>query len=428
MKLCDVLRNNLDIFAWKPADMTGVPRSIAEHRLSVRKGCPLIRQKRRGHALDQNKAIQEEVAKLMDAQIMREVHYHSWIANPVMVKKHDDSWRMCVKFTDLNKACPKDCYPLPEIEWKIESLCGDPFKCFLDSYKGYHQIQMSEEGEEKTAFHTMYVDDLVIKSHTEQEILKDIEETFHILRKINMKLNPKKCTFGAEEGMFLGHAINIKAIKACLEKAETMIKLQSPRTLKEVQSLNGKLASLNRFLSKSAEKSLPFFKTLKNCIKRVISNGHHKPKGQRSGQCSPTNGKILTENANLFRQSSPASSENKLQLNGKIGVGCSARLNEAKKLEAFDINYRPRTSIRGQVLVDFIAKRPEENGPPTWIQVAEEILESWTLFMDGSPCMEGSRSELILTSPEGTEFTYALRFEFNISNNEAKYEALVAGL
>ncbi|GJY94336.1 reverse transcriptase domain-containing protein, partial [Tanacetum coccineum] len=83
-KLCDLLRCNLDIFAWKPADMTGVPRHIAEHRLNVREGCPPIRQKRRGQAADRNKAIQEEVGKLVDAGIMKEVHYHSWLSNPVM--------------------------------------------------------------------------------------------------------------------------------------------------------------------------------------------------------------------------------------------------------------------------------------------------------------------------------------------------------
>nr|GFA78027.1 reverse transcriptase domain-containing protein [Tanacetum cinerariifolium] len=162
--------------------------------------------------------------------------------NPIMVKKHDGSWRMCVDFTDLNKACPQDCYPLPEIDWKVESLCGYPFKCFLDAYKGYHQIQLAAADEEKTAFHTgqgvycytkmpfglknagatyqrlmdkafksqmgrnieVYVDDLVVKSHTEAEIVRDIEETFQTLRKINMKLNPKKCSFGLAEGVFLG--------------------------------------------------------------------------------------------------------------------------------------------------------------------------------------------------------------------------------
>ncbi|GJZ58454.1 reverse transcriptase domain-containing protein [Tanacetum coccineum] len=153
-ELCALLRQNLDVFAWKPADMTGVPRHMAEHRLNVREGCPPVRQKKRGQAPERNKAIQEEVEKLVDAGIMKEVHYHSWLSNPVMVKKHDGSWRMCVDFKDLNKACPQDGYPLPEIDWKVESLCGYPFKCFLDAYKGYHQIKMAEEDEEKTAFIT----------------------------------------------------------------------------------------------------------------------------------------------------------------------------------------------------------------------------------------------------------------------------------
>ncbi|GKB35051.1 reverse transcriptase domain-containing protein [Tanacetum coccineum] len=161
-----------------------------------------------GQASERAKAIQAEVQKLVEAGIMREVYYHEWLSNPVMVKKHDRCWRMCVDFTDLNKACPQDCYSLPEIDWKVESLCG---------YKGYHQIQMAESDEEKTAFHTsqwvycytkmpfglknagatyqrlvdkafdnqvgrnieVYVDDLVIKSHTEAKMLRDIDETFY---------------------------------------------------------------------------------------------------------------------------------------------------------------------------------------------------------------------------------------------------------
>ncbi|GKE46737.1 reverse transcriptase domain-containing protein [Tanacetum coccineum] len=153
-KLCGLLQYNLDIFAWKPADMTGIPRHIAKHRLNVREGCSPVRQKKRGQAADRNQAIQEEVGKLVEVGIMKEVHYHDWLSNPVMVKKHDDSWRMCVDFKDLNKAYPKDGYPLPEIDWKVKSLCGFPFKCFLDAYKGYHHIQMAKEDEEKTAFIT----------------------------------------------------------------------------------------------------------------------------------------------------------------------------------------------------------------------------------------------------------------------------------
>ncbi|GJR75466.1 reverse transcriptase domain-containing protein [Tanacetum coccineum] len=114
----------------------------------------------------------------------------------------------------------------------------------------------------------VYVDDLVIRSYTEAEMLRDIDETFCMLRRINMKLNPKKCTFGAVKGMFMGYMISPEGIKPCPDKTEVVLQLPSPRAIKEVQSLNGKLANLNRFLSKSAEKSLPLFKTLKKCIKK----------------------------------------------------------------------------------------------------------------------------------------------------------------
>ncbi|GJR96907.1 reverse transcriptase domain-containing protein [Tanacetum coccineum] len=156
-ELCSLLKKNLDIFAWQPSDMTGVPRSIAEHRLNIREGYSPVRQKKRGQAPERAKAIQAEVQKLVEAGIMREVYYHEWLSNPVMVKKHDGSWRMCMDFTDLNKARPQDYYPLLEIDWKVESLCGYLFKCFLDTYKGYHKIQMAESDEEKIAFHTSHV-------------------------------------------------------------------------------------------------------------------------------------------------------------------------------------------------------------------------------------------------------------------------------
>ncbi|GJT40552.1 hypothetical protein Tco_0940417 [Tanacetum coccineum] len=137
-KLCGLLQRNINIFSWKPADMTGVRRHIAEHHLNIREGCSPVRQKKRGQTTDRNQTIQEEVGKLVESGIMKEVHYDDCLSNLVMVKKHDDNWRMCVDFKDLNKACPKDGYPLPETDLKVESLCGFPFKCFLDAYKGYH--------------------------------------------------------------------------------------------------------------------------------------------------------------------------------------------------------------------------------------------------------------------------------------------------
>ncbi|GJZ88790.1 reverse transcriptase domain-containing protein [Tanacetum coccineum] len=530
-KLCGLLRQNLDIFAWKPADMTGVPRHIAEHRLNVREGCFPVRQKKRGQASERNKAICEEVEKLVNAGIMKEVHYHSWLSNPVMVKKHDNSWRMCVDFKDLNKACPKDGYPLPEIDWKVESLCGYPFKCFLDAYKGYHQIKMAKEDEEKTAFITSqgifcyskmpfglknvgatyqrlvdkafqkqigrnleaYVDDLVIKSCTEQEIIRDVEETFRTLRKINMKLNPKKCTFGMKEGVFLGYKVNSDGLTVCPDKVEAVLSLPSPKCLKDVQRLNGKLASLNRFLSKSAKRSLPFFKTLKKCTKK--SDFQWTTEAEAAFQQMK---KLIAE---LPMMAAPQEKEELIiylaaakeaisvvlmtKRDGKqipiyfvsralrgpeinytpmeklvlALVSASKRLKRyfqahtvivitdqpikqmlsnpkvmgrllkwSFELEEHDIQYQPRTSVKGQILADFIMERPKDNSEDTLMEDEEELPNPWTLFMDGSSCADGSRAGLILINPEGMEFTYALRFRFDATNNEAEYKALIAGL
>ncbi|GJU68838.1 reverse transcriptase domain-containing protein [Tanacetum coccineum] len=477
----------------KITDMTGVPQSIAEHCFNIREGCPPVRQKKRGQTLERNKAIQEEVEKLVDAGIMKEVHYHSWLSNPVMVKKHDGTWRMCVDFKDLNNACPKDCYPLPEIDWKIESLCGYPFKCFLDAYKGYHQIKMAKEDEEKTTFTTsqgifcyskmsfglknaratyqrlvdkafqrqigrnleVYVDDLVIKSRTEEEIIRDITETFKTLRQINMKLNPKKCSFGMQEGMFLGYKVNTDGLKVCPEKADAVLSLPSPRCLKDVQKLNGKLASLNRFLSKSAEKSLPFFKTLKKCTKKsdfqwtqeaeaafkqmkkliaelpMLTAPKEKEElivylaaakeaisavlmTDREGKQVPVyfvsralRGPEINytpmEKLVLALLSASKRLKRYFQAHTIVVITdqpikqllssseISGRMLKWKfELEGYDIQYRPRTAIKGQILADFIVERPEEESPDELMTEPEELPEPWTLFTDGSSCVDGS--------------------------------------
>ncbi|GKD89864.1 reverse transcriptase domain-containing protein [Tanacetum coccineum] len=98
------------------------------------------------------------------------------------------------------------------------------------------------------------------------------------------------------------------------------------------------------------------------------------------------------------------------------------------ELEGYDIQYRPRTAIKGQILADFIVERPEEESPDKLMAEPETLPEPWTLFTDGSSCVDGSGAGLILTNPEGAEFTYAMRFRFEATNNEAEYEALIAGL
>ncbi|GKB73705.1 reverse transcriptase domain-containing protein [Tanacetum coccineum] len=358
-----------------------------------------------------------------------------------MVKKHDGSWRMCVDFINLNKACPPDCYPLPEINWKIESLCGYPFKCLLDAYKGYHYIQMAESDEEKMAFHTsqgvycytkmpfslknagatyqrlvdrafdnhvgrnmeVYVDDLVIKSHTEADMLRDIGETFRTLQKINMKLNPKKCTFGAVEGVFLGYTITSEGIKPCPNKTEAVLQLPSPRTIKEVQNLNGKLASLNIFLSKSAEKSFPLFKTLKRCIKK--SNFCWTPEAEQAfkqlkqhlSELPLLVAPKLKEELIVYMFTSYGAVSAVLMTERGMVQTPVYFINLA--LQGPELNYTPMEKlVLSLILADFLVEKPVENPPNT--PVVATPPEPWTLFTDGSSCVDRS----------------------------AAYEALIAGL
>ena len=115
------LRSNQNVFAWSHEDMPGIDPSIMVHRLNVSPSFPPVRQKKRVFALERDQAIVEEVRKLQEASFIRESYYPDWLANIVMVKKVSGKWRMCVDFTDLNKACPKDSYPLPRVNVLVDS-------------------------------------------------------------------------------------------------------------------------------------------------------------------------------------------------------------------------------------------------------------------------------------------------------------------
>ena len=124
------------------------------HKLNESSSFPPVRQKKWVFAQERDKAIVEEVRKLLKANFIREVYYPDWLTNVVMVKKANEKWRMCVEFTDLNKACPKDSYSLPWIETLVDSTAKSQLLSFMDTFLGYNQIKMEEADQEKTSFVT----------------------------------------------------------------------------------------------------------------------------------------------------------------------------------------------------------------------------------------------------------------------------------
>ncbi|GJV62323.1 hypothetical protein Tco_0135028 [Tanacetum coccineum] len=140
-----LLKKSMDVFAWEPADMTGIPRRIIEYSLNVNPSVEPVAQKRRVLASDKTQVVIKEVEEWINAGIVLPMRYPTWVSNPVLMNKSDISWRMCIDFKNLNSACPKDYYYLSNIDGNIESVIGFQYKCFLDAYKGYHQVQMAQD-------------------------------------------------------------------------------------------------------------------------------------------------------------------------------------------------------------------------------------------------------------------------------------------
>ena len=303
-KLIQFLKENIDVFAWSHEDMSGISPKVIQHKLNVNPKKRLVQQRRRAFNPERDQAVTEEVTKLLVAGFIREVYYPNWLANIVLVKKANGKWRMCMDFTDLNKACPNDSFPLPRIDQLVDSTAGHKLLTFMDAFSGYNQIKMAEEDQEKTAFITsqglycykvmpfrlknagatyqrlvnkmfnrqigrnmeVYMDDMFVKSKEKLAHLDNLRETFATLKQYQMKLNLSKCVFGVASSKFLGFMVSQKGIEANPEKVQAIINMVSPRTVKEVQKFTRRIAALDRFVSRAMDKCLLFFKTLKQAF------------------------------------------------------------------------------------------------------------------------------------------------------------------
>lgn len=231
-----------DVFAWSHQDMVGLSTDIVTHKLPIKEGCSPIKQKLRKVKPEWSLKVKEEVLQQFEAGIITVCQYPEWLANVVPVPKPNGKVRVCVDYRDVNKASPKDYFPLPNIHILIDNTAGHKIDSFVDCFAGYHQILLDEADREKTAlitpwgtfcyrampfglknagatyqramtalFHDMihkeievYVDDIIIKSKEEEDHLHHLKKLFDRLRKYNLKLNPAKCAFGVSSGKLLG--------------------------------------------------------------------------------------------------------------------------------------------------------------------------------------------------------------------------------
>jgi hypothetical protein len=265
-RLLCCLSKNKDVFTWSALDLVGVSRSIIEHSLGIDPSVRTKKQRLCKMSDEKTEAAKGEVHRLLEANFIEPVAYPTWLANIVMVQKKSGKWRMCIDFTSLNKACPKDNFPLPRIDKIVDSAAECEVMSLLDCFSGYHQIYMKEDDKASTSFITpfdtycfirmpegpknvgstfsrltktvlesqvgrnifTYVDDIVVASRSKEDHLADLAERFANMRDARLRLNPEKCVFGVRQGEKLGYLVSHRGIEANPTKIQAIINMMPP--------------------------------------------------------------------------------------------------------------------------------------------------------------------------------------------------------
>ncbi|GKV29326.1 hypothetical protein SLEP1_g38263 [Rubroshorea leprosula] len=413
-ELLEFFRINQDVFVWTADEMPGVPAELTIHRLSTDPTRRLVVQKCRLFGLEKQAAIDEEIQKLLQAGFIRRVEYSEWVSNPVLVKKPNGKWRMCIDFTNLNDACPKNPYPLPNVEKLVERATRHKWMSFLDASSSYHQVQLLLDDQEKTAF---YAGDVIYCY-----VMMPVREIpRYVVSKKGIEVNPEK----------------VQAIK----------QMEPPKTIKEVQRLTGRVAALHRFIASTSTVQAygrgEFIHVL-GVTEEVVSsvllreeNRNQKPICyvskvlQGAEQNYPLAEKAAFALVCTARKLRAYFQSHQIvvyidfplrkilqkpELSGML-IGWSVELSE------YDLKFQPRMTIKGQAVADFLVECASAT-------VKEKAPEHpvWVLYVDGAANVEGSGARAVLLGPDGFKSEHALRFKFQTTNNAAEYEALIYGL
>ncbi|CAJ2645601.1 unnamed protein product [Trifolium pratense] len=302
-RMVELLKYYKDCFAWDYSEMPGLSRNLVEHRLPLRPDKKPVKQLPRRFAPEIMTKIKAKIERLLKCKFIRTARYVEWLANIVPVIKKNGSLRVCIDFRDLNNATPKDEYSMPVAEMLVDSAARHEYLSMLDGYSCYNQIFIDEDDVSKTAFRCpgalgtyewvvmpfglknagatyqramnlifqdfieifmqVYIDDIVVKSSSQDEHIDHLRKSFERMRKCGLKMNPLKCAFCVRAGDFLGFVVHKKGIEINQNKTKAIMETKPPGTKKQLQSLLGKINFLRRFISNLSGKAQPFYPLLR---------------------------------------------------------------------------------------------------------------------------------------------------------------------
>ena len=252
--------------------MPRIDLEIAQHHIDTHAHMVLVKQKLRRMRTEWLLKIKEEVTKQLQIGFIKLVHQAEWIANVVLIPKKDGNVRMCVDFRDLNKACPKDNFPLPHIDVLMDNTADSALMSFMDGFSGYNQIKMASEDMNKTIFtmewgiycyiampfglknedatyqrmaiallHNMmhnevkvYVDEMIVKFKDRKGHIVNLRKFFERIKEYRLRLNPQMCTFGVIVGKFLGFLVSDRGIEVDPSKIKAILDMPPPKSEKEI--------------------------------------------------------------------------------------------------------------------------------------------------------------------------------------------------
>uniref|UniRef100_A0A2N9F794 RNA-directed DNA polymerase n=1 Tax=Fagus sylvatica TaxID=28930 RepID=A0A2N9F794_FAGSY len=266
--LIELLREYQDVFAWQYDEMPGIDPKLVAHSLNVEPGTRPVVQSMRTFHPEVEAQITQEVKKLLAAGFIKPIQHPRWLSNIVPVKKKNGQIRCCVDFRNLNKACPKDEFPLPNMDLLIDSAAGHAMDAEKTAFRtpignfyytvmpfGLKNAGATYQRTMTAMFHDMmhreiedYVDDIVVKSKTRGDHFSILKKVFERCRLYKLKMNPLKCAFGVSAGKFLGFLVHRRGIDVDPARSSAIATMKPPTTHKELKSFLGKLSYIRRFI------------------------------------------------------------------------------------------------------------------------------------------------------------------------------------